>query len=97
MIAPNKLQNALRALHGVLIVARQMAYTKAPGAAMADILDSVEILPSLIASEMDETDQFRLYLASIAEKHKCVFVLQYFDEPVPPNWAGIRSRGDSEV
>jgi hypothetical protein len=86
MIAQNKLPNALHALHGVLIKARQMAYSGVPSATIADLLDSAEMLPRLIASEKDETHEFRRYLAAIAEKHKCAFILNYFDELTPPNW-----------
>ena len=86
MIRPEKLPNALYALHGVLIRARKMAYDGAPGSELADLLDAAEILPRFIASETDETDKFRQYLGHIAGKHKCLFVLQYFDEPAPPEW-----------
>jgi len=86
MITPDKLPNALYALQGVLIKARQMAYNGAPGTTIADILDSAETLPRFIASGTDETEKFRRCLASIAERHKCAFVLQYFDEPAPPKW-----------
>jgi hypothetical protein len=86
MIPPNQLPGALHALQGVLIKARQMAYRGAPSMEIADILDSAEYLPRLIASEANETDQFRRCLAAIAEKHKCAFLLQRFDEPAPLNW-----------
>jgi hypothetical protein len=86
MISLDKLPGALYSLHGVLVMARQMAYTGSPGAAIADILDTAEMLPRLIACETNETDQFRRYLDHIAEKYKRAFVLQYFDEPAPPNW-----------
>jgi len=86
MIPPNQLPSALYALQGVLIKARQMAYCGAPSMEIADILDSAENLPRLIASETDETDRFRRCLVAIAEKHKCAFILQRFDEPGPLSW-----------
>jgi hypothetical protein len=86
MIKPEKLPNALYALQGVLVRARAIAYEGTPVRELADILDTVEMLPRFIASEKDETDTFRQYLEQIAEKHKCAFVLQRFDEPAPPQW-----------
>ncbi len=86
MIRVEKLPNALYALQGVLIRARSMAYEGAPGREIADLLDTAEMLPRFIASETDETENFRQYLAEIAEKHKCGFVLQHFDESAPLNW-----------
>jgi small-conductance mechanosensitive channel len=86
MITSSKLPNALYALQGVLIKRRQMAHKGAPATTIAQILDSAEMLPRLIASETDETDQFRRYLVNISEKHECAFILQRFDEPAPPKW-----------
>jgi hypothetical protein len=86
MIADKKLRNALYALNGVLVKARQMAYNKAPSAAIAEILDSAELLPGLIASDKDETDEFRQYIVHIAKRHKCEFILQRFDDPAPSTW-----------
>jgi len=77
MIKPDKLSNALYALQGVLIRGRTMAYNGAPARDLADLLDAAETLPRFIASPTDETEKFRLCLASIAERHKCAFVLQY--------------------
>lgn len=86
MITSSKLPNALYALQGVLIKAREMAYKGDSTATIAAILDSAEMLPRFIASETNDTDQFRRYLVSISEKHKCAFVLQRFDEPAPAKW-----------
>lgn len=86
MIKPEKLSNALYALQAVLIKARSMAYSGAPGQQIADLLDAAEMLPRLIANETDETENFRRYLVQIGEKHKCAFVVQHFDEPIPPKW-----------
>jgi hypothetical protein len=86
MIRPSKLPNALYALQGVLVRAREMAYKGTSGEELADLLDTAEMLPRFIASEADETDKFRQYLEEIARKHKCAFVVQHFDEPIPPKW-----------
>jgi hypothetical protein len=86
MIKPEKLPNALYALHGVLIQARAMAYRGVPAAALADILDDAELLPRLLASQVDETDKFRMYLEEMARKHQAMFVVQRFDQPAPHTW-----------
>lgn len=86
MIRPEKVPNALYALQGVLVRARTMAYEGAPGEELADLLDTAEILPRFIASEEDETDRFRQHLEEVAKRHRCAFVLQRFDEPVPSKW-----------
>ena len=86
MIRPNKLSNALYALQGVLIRARTMAYEDAPRKQLADLLDTAELLPSLIASEVDETESFRGWMAEVSSRHRCAFVLERFDEPPPANW-----------
>lgn len=84
MIRPEKMRNALYALQGVLVQARDMAFRGAPG--LADLLDTAELLPCFIASDADETDKYRQYLVEIARKHKCGYVLQRFDERVPEQW-----------
>ncbi len=86
MIKPEKLPNALHALQSVIVKARSLAYNGAPAPQIADILDAAEMLPRLIGSETDETDKFRRYLVEIGERHKCGFVVQYFDDPSPPKW-----------
>ena len=86
MISEGKLGNALYALQGVLVKARQMVCSGASAATIADILDSAEMLPRLISSKADETDRYRRYLSSIAHSHKCAFVLERFDEPIPSAW-----------
>jgi hypothetical protein len=86
MIKPEKLPNALYALQGVFVRARAMACEGGQGRELADLLDTAEMLPRFIASEADETDKFREYIEEIARKHKCAFIVQYFDEPTPPKW-----------
>jgi hypothetical protein len=86
MIKPEKMPNAVYALQSVLIKAREMAYQSASARDLGGILDYAEMLPRFIASEEDETDKFREYLAEIADGYKCAFVLQRFDEPAPPKW-----------
>jgi hypothetical protein len=84
MIKSEKLPNALYALQGVLIRARTMASNSSVG--LLDLLDYAEMLPRFIASEADETDKFREYLFEIAEQYNCMFVLERFDDLVPPKW-----------
>ena len=86
MIRPEKISNALYALQGILIHARAMASRGAAGKELADLLDIAEVLPQFMASKTDMTDEFRQYIAEISNKHGCPFILQYFDNPTPPEW-----------
>lgn len=84
MIKSEKVPNAFYALQGVIIRARLMALTSSEG--VADLLDYAEMLPRFIASDEDQTEKFRAYLDEIAERYKCAYVLERFDEPIPPAW-----------
>ena len=86
MIDPTKLPNALYALQAVLVRARAMANEPNKREELVDLLDYAEYLPCLIAKQTDETDRFRANLEEISNRHQCAFVLQRFDEPVPPTW-----------
>ena len=69
MIDALKQNQALQALHRVLIEARLMAYEEQDSAKMADVLDWAELLPRLLAAEEDKTSEYRSTLAAIAENH----------------------------
>lgn len=96
MAIPDKLENALYALQGVLIFARSLAYDLATECAtdkdrkkakdIADLLDVAEYLPRLIAKDPEETDNFRGHLAETAQRYPCEFILQRFDDPIPCKW-----------
>lgn len=86
MITPDKLPNALYSLQGVLIRARAMANEPDKAKELAVLLDYAEYLPSLIARQSDETNNFRATLEEVGKRYQCAFVLQRFDEPAPPNW-----------
>jgi hypothetical protein len=79
MIRQDKFENALYALQNVLVFARAMAYKGKAHKDIADILDSAEYLPYLIANEKDETENFRSHLLSIADKHGCYSCIERFD------------------
>ena len=79
MIRRDKFDNALYALQNVLIFARTMAYKGKTYKEIANILDSAEYLPYLIANDKDETENFRNYLVSIADKHGCHSCIERFD------------------
>lgn len=86
MICPDKTQHALRALNVILTRARFMAH-EANAAELARLLDAAEILPKYLAEDGDNTEEFRLALAGIAEKHAiCSSVLDEFDQEPPPAW-----------
>ena len=86
MIAPNKLNNALYALQGVLIRARSFAAEANKAKDLAALLDYAENLPRLIARKEDETENFRIILQEVAQRYQCAFVLQRFDEPISSEW-----------
>lgn len=69
MIEQGKLNNALYALHLILVRARFMSYNKESHEDIATILDYAEQLPRFIAVEDDRTDDFRGYLVEIAERY----------------------------
>ena len=69
MVRRDKRNNALYALHRVLVEARTMA-TARNDIEMAQVLDWAETLPRLIAvGDRDTTEQFREHLRAIAERH----------------------------
>ena len=84
MIEPEKVENALYALQGVLIQARKMAYDESQQERLAELLDYAEELPRLIASPKDATEAFRTALSEIAEDYGCEFILDRFDTALPP-------------
>ena len=86
MIALEKLPNALYVLQGVLIQARFLAYQPDKGKQVAELLDSAEYLPGLMASQSDETVRFREVLEDVAKRYSCAYILQCFDDPVPATW-----------
>jgi len=86
MIGADKLPGALYALQGVLIQARFLANDPSNKAEVVALLDYAEHLPRLIATQADETENFRAVLVEIAGRYKCGFVLQRFDQPVSTNW-----------
>ena len=67
MIDTLKYNQALQALHRVLVEARFMAYEGQDSTKVADVLDWAELLPRLLAAEEDKTSEFRNTLAAIAE------------------------------
>jgi hypothetical protein len=69
MIDILKQNQALQALHRVLIEARLMAYEGQDSAKMADVLDWAELLPRLLAADEDKTSEYRNTLAAIAENY----------------------------
>ena len=67
MIDTGKYNQALQALHRVLIEARFMAYQGQDAATIARVLDWAELLPRLLAAEEDKTSEYRNTLAAIAD------------------------------
>lgn len=86
MIRPDKRQNALYALQGLLIKARDLVHSSASGKEVAGILDYAEDIPRLLAVESDETERLRAIFSEVATRFQCPFVLSRFDDPSPKEW-----------
>ena len=86
MISSDKLGNALYTLQGVLIYARSRAGQSASMREIVSLLDAAEYLPYLIARKSNDTALYREFVADIAQKHGCPWLLQRFDEPIPQGW-----------
>lgn len=86
MITPEKCSNAFYALQGILIRARSLALDPEQAITVAELLDYAENLPRLMASQSEETSNFRAILAEVAERYQCAFILQRFDDLIPAVW-----------
>ena len=88
MVQPEKIDNALYALHLVLVRARFMAQHEEPPQELAKLLDYAEMLPRLLATKEDMTEKYREYLQGVVESFPvCRYILEKFDEPsAPPTW-----------
>jgi len=88
MIVKEKYDQAIYALHLILVRARYMVLTSEPLNDIALLLDYAEMLPRFIASGEDQTNEFRSYLLELAEKFpSCRHILGKFDElSVPDKW-----------
>jgi len=89
MIDDNKFQSAMRAIQGVMIVARSMTYRAATHDRIARLLDHGEYLPGLILDPTDRTADFESYLSGIADDFAEArwIVDEYFQSaglPAPP-------------
>jgi hypothetical protein len=68
MVRPEKLNNALFALHRILTEARAMA-GEGDARSLVHVLDWAEPLPRLIGDkEGDRTEQFKSYVEAIVER-----------------------------
>lgn len=86
MIFQEKLPNALYALQQLLVYARFISGDPNKSQTLFRLLDYAEYLPYLIASDVDETEQFHAVLIEIAQSCSCTFVLQGFEGDMPPGW-----------
>jgi hypothetical protein len=85
MIRPDKLENALYALSGIVVESHAMAANGRSTDELAEVLDWVEYLPPLLATPDDQTDGFRAFLEGLAARYpQFVFALERFDAPRPP-------------
>lgn len=88
MIRPEKYNNALYAIHLLIVKIRLMAYQEANLKEIATIADYAEILPRLINAKEDKTEEFRKYLIGTVELYPLLsYVLRAFDdEYLEENW-----------
>jgi len=83
MVEAEKAKQALFALQAVIIRARSMAHDLGNAQDLAELLDDAEHLPYLLASEEDETENYRRILEKVARRHKSAHALQRFDGELP--------------
>jgi hypothetical protein len=88
MVKADKLNNALYAIHLLLVRCRFMAYSGEDHKDIAAILDYAEMLPRFIAVSDDMTHEFRKYLEGVVERYpNCSYILEKFDAPsIPADW-----------
>lgn len=88
MIREDKYRHALYALHQIFVRARFMAYTEETYKDIGIIMDYAERMPGFLASDEDETEQFRQYLEVIIERFpQLTYIIQRFDsDSVPDKW-----------
>lgn len=79
MVAPEKINSALKAIQHLVILARKMAYDKEDHARIAALLDGTEYLPGLMLEEEDRTEAFREYLAGIADQFGWPGIIELYD------------------
>ncbi|QOV88636.1 hypothetical protein [Humisphaera borealis] len=80
MIDPSHHDQACEALHRAIVHVRFMALNNADHVDIADALDWIELLPTLIASPDDKTSKFREALAELADRvPECRSALTIFD------------------
>jgi hypothetical protein len=84
MVRAGKQVNALYALHGVLLQARDMARAGRPDADIAEVLGVAQYLVTLLLEQPDKTLVFRGQLTRLAERFPVFGVgLERFDA-LPP-------------
>jgi hypothetical protein len=68
MINNERYSQALKALQGLIIHSKALAYNSG-NSALAELLNDIELLPEFIADECDRTDDFVEMLQGIAQTH----------------------------
>jgi hypothetical protein len=88
MIVEEKRDQALYAIHQIFIHLKLLAYREESFRVVANILDSAERLPAIMASPDDETSVFRDYLESMARRFPGIEpILESFDQnEIDPWW-----------
>lgn len=79
MISPKKQAAALKAIQQLIIFSRKMAYDRVSHEKIAELLDDIEYLPTLILEEEDRTDAFGKYLEGIAKQHNMEIILDIYN------------------
>ena len=78
MIHSEQCQQALRALHRLIVHAKAQAY-ETGDTGVADLLNDIELLPEFLADEEDRTAEFIEMLQGIARAHPdCRYIVEEF-------------------
>jgi hypothetical protein len=88
MIAPSKAAQALYALNGVLVQLRFLALRGEDPVRIAAILDVIEMLPRLLSTPDDRTNEFEGYLRGLAESYPGfgIGLARFLEDTVPDTW-----------
>lgn len=80
MIAEIKRKKAIKAIHSLIIEARSLGYKSASSKDIADFLDGIEYLPTLMLEERDTTLIFEEHLKLFCFQYGCFHVINEYNK-----------------
>jgi hypothetical protein len=86
MINVKKFENAMYAMQGLLVKARDMAYKNEDNEKLARLLDYLEYLPKLVATPEDKTDVFTSVICEIVEVFELNYIGERYNNKIPEVW-----------